>query len=123
MSELDQEAKEILAIVTSVQPIINAYHRGELTEPEVEYLRAVMQSLWPTVQTVITGIWAELEPIMTRLGLWPVEENEEYETCDGSIVCLICGMRYIRHSVEVKFSQTGEQLWLRRLCSGKLVKL
>ena len=120
--KLDIEAKEIIAIVTSVQPIIDAYHRGELTEEEIMFLQSVMQSLWPTLQSVISGIWKDLEPIMTHLGLWPLEEEPLYQIADGNLRCDVCGMTYFRHPIEVLFSDIGE-IWLRKLCSGELVKL
>jgi hypothetical protein len=74
--KLDIEAKEIIAIANSVEPLIEAYKRGELTEEEAEYLRAAMQSLLPAIEVIIARLWERLEPIMTRLGLWPVEEEE-----------------------------------------------
>lgn len=68
----DQERREIVAVVTSVQPLIDAYQRGELTAEEEAFLRAVVESVWPTVQSVIAGMWAQLEPILVKLGRWPV---------------------------------------------------
>jgi hypothetical protein len=75
--QLDKEVKEILVLIDAIHPLIDAYYKGELSEEEVEYLRAVTQSMWPVLQNVITGIWTELVPIMTRLGLWPPKEEEE----------------------------------------------
>lgn len=73
----DQEWREVVAVVTSVQPLIDAYERGELTAEEVTFLRAVVDSVWPAVQSVIVNLWAELEPILRRLGRWPVADSEQ----------------------------------------------
>lgn len=69
----EQERREVVAVVTSVEPLIDAYQRGELSPEEEAFLRAVVESVWPTVQAVIAGMWTELEPILVRLGRWPVQ--------------------------------------------------
>lgn len=68
----EQERREVLAVVTSVEPLIDAYERGDLSPEEEAFLRAVVESVWPTVQSVIAGMWAQLEPILIKLGRWPV---------------------------------------------------
>lgn len=75
-AELDpRERDEILAVITSVQPLIDAYHRGDLSEEEKEFLLAVVQSVWPTVQAFIANIWEKLEPILISIGRWPVPDD------------------------------------------------
>lgn len=49
--------------------------------------------------------------------------DEEYFRADGQCRCDLCGTLYNNHEPVVCFSEMGEQLWLRRLCDGTLVKL
>lgn len=51
------------------------------------------------------------------------DDGEEYYRADGDVRCESCGKMYRDHDVELRFSDTGEELWLRRLCDGKLIKL